>query len=212
MSRSLGVIAFVLTLFPAVAEPQAVITQQACCGVKPVYNDPAYGSFTGQVAIVTYEQVQFPFTQDVLRVIDLSGITSITPPVNTNYAAPFYVNSTWTAARFGGIFGVTLDNNGNAYVTATTIYQTKTVGTGGTYGTIYKIANGTGAVTNLATLPSSPTLAVNAAGLGNIAFDCDTHSLFVSDFDDGLMYQLDPNTGATKATFDHGIHSTPPTP
>jgi len=212
MSRSLGVIAFVLTLVPAclVAQPQPVITQQACCGVKPVYNDLAYSSFTGQVAIVTYEQVKVPLTQDVLRVIDLSGVAGA--PVNTNYAAPFYVNPAWTAARLGGIFGVTLDDSGNIYVAATTIYGTKAVGAGGTYGTIYKIANGTGAVTNLVTLPSSPLLATNAAGLGNIAFDCDTHSLFVSDFDNGLIYQLDPVTGATKATFDHGIHLTPPIP
>src|SRR5439155_17496922 len=105
-----------------------VTPQQPCCGVKPVYTDPAYGSFNGQVAVVTYEQV--PPATDVMRIIDLSGVTSITP-LNTNYAAPFYVNGNWNAARLGGIFGVALDDAGNSYVTATTIYGTKTVGTGG---------------------------------------------------------------------------------
>jgi hypothetical protein len=212
MHRSLCLTAVVLCLLatPLVAQPSEITPQQACCGVKPVYNDPAYASFTGQVAVVTYEQV--PPTTDVMRIIDLSGITTTTPPPNTNYIPPVYKNPGWSAARLGTIFGTTLDNAGNIYVAATTIYSTKAVGAGGTFGTVYKIANGTGSVTNLATLPSSATLTMNPAGLGNIAFDCGTHTLFVTDFDNGLIYQLDPTTGVIKSTFDHGIHLTTPIP
>jgi hypothetical protein len=186
---------------------QTVTPQQACCGVKPVYTDPAYAPFTGQVAVVTYEQIAG--FNDVLRIIDLSGVTSTTP-LNTKYLAPKYIHPTWTAARFGAIFGVTLDDSGNIYVAATTIYSTKAVGTGGTHGTIYKIANGTGAVTNLVSLPSSLTGTLNPAGLGNIAYDCDTHTLFASDLDNGLIYQLNPNTGAILAIWNHGVHLSPP--
>src|SRR5205814_8207105 len=91
-----------------------------CCGQKPSYTDPAYASFTGQVAIVTYEHD--PSSPFVLSVIDLHAITVTSPPRNTSYVPPVYNNAAWTLAKLGGIFGVTLDSAGNIYVAATTLY------------------------------------------------------------------------------------------
>src|SRR5437763_1400677 len=112
MYRSLCLATVVLCLLtgPMVAQPVEVAPQQPCCGVKPAYNDPAYALFTGQVAVVTYEQV--PPTTDVMRIIDLSGITTTNPPPNTNYVPPVYKNPAWNATRLGTIFGNALDDAG----------------------------------------------------------------------------------------------------
>lgn len=183
----------------------SIAAQTPCCGQKPSYTGV---SFPGQVAVVTYEHD--PASPYVLSVIDLSAITATNPPRNTNYTPPVYNNPAWTVTNLGGIFGVTLDENGNIYVAATTLYSSKSVGIGGGYGSVYKIANGTGAVSVLANLPSSPVGTLNAAGLGNIAYDCGSHTLFVTDLDNGLIYQLNRNTGATIAAWNHGVHLSPP--
>jgi hypothetical protein len=187
--------------------PPVVITQP-CCGQKPAYTDPAYASFTGQVAVATYERD--PSSPFVLSVIGLHNITGTIPPRNTNYAAPTYNNAQWTNAKIGGVFGVTLDSAGNIYVAATTLYFTKSVGIGNSHGSIYKIANGTGAVTLLVNLPASAVGTPNAAGLGNIAYDCNTRTLFATSLDTGRIYQINPTTGAIVATFDHGLSLSTP--
>jgi hypothetical protein len=187
-----------------------VVATVPCCGQKPFYTDAAYAPFTGQVAVVTYEQV--PSSPFVLSIVDLKAITATNPPRNTNYVPPVYNNAAWTVSKLGGIFGVTLDSAGNIYVAATTLYATKSVGIGGGYGSVYKIANGTGAVSVLANLPASPVGSLNPAGLGNLAYDCNSRTLFVSDLDNGLIYQLDPNSGAILATWDHGLHLGAPIP
>lgn len=187
-------IAMILILAAAAAAAQVTVP---CCGRKPVYNDPAYTSFNGQVAIVTYEKVTTPA---VLSVINIQGLNAASPQ------PPAYINPNWTVANLGSIFGVTLDNQGNMYVAATTVYFSKAVGNGGGHGTVYRIANGTGAVSIFANLPASAVSTPNPAGLGNLAFDCGTRTLFVSDFDNGLIYQLN-SSGAIVSTWDHGAVS-----
>ena len=184
----------IVALVPIVASAQQIVPA-GCCGKKPVYTDPAYASFTGQVAIITYERKTTPA---VLSVINIQGL-------NANSAQPpMYSGPNWTSQNLGSIFGVTLDNQGNIYVAATTIYSSKAVGNGGGHGTVYKIANGTGAISIFANLPASAVGTPDAAGLGNLAYDCATRTLFVSDFDDGRIYQLN-TSGGIVATFDHGV-------
>ena len=66
------------------------------------------------------------------------------------------------------------------------------------HGVIYKIVNGTGLPTQFAHLPNP-----NGAGLGNVTFDCVHQKFYASNFDDGLIYELDLN-GNILNTWDHG--------
>jgi len=102
---------------------------------------------------------------------------------------------------------LTLDDKGNIYVAATTIYGTgRTGNVGNPYhigdgtGQIYKIANYTGVPTAFVQLPN-----LNHAGLGNITFDCASESFYVSNFNDGQIYHLNA-TGKILNTWDHGAN------
>jgi hypothetical protein len=185
---------------------QANIPTQ-CCGKKPVFSDPAYSSvFTGKVAVTT----SFAGNGNgfVLEIIDLKNQS--TAPLNTNYAPPMYhgpAGAQWTKTKFGNVFGLTLDNQGNIYTTTTTAYNSDFFPIGATGGEIYKIDGVTGAVSVFQTLPNT-----GHAGLGNINYDCVHSNFYVSDIDDGLIYRLD-TSGAILSTLDHGTNlptATPP--
>jgi len=180
---------------------------EQCCGEKPHFGDSAYTSvFTGQVAVATNWGPNSPDV--VLGVVDLKNQSSA--PLNTNYAPPIYhgpASAQWTKALLGDIFGVTLDEFGNIYVTATTAYPFASF-CPGTCGKIYKISGTTGAITTFQTLPNA------GAGLGNIKYDCVHRNFYVSNIDDGLIYRLDLN-GNILSTWDHGLNlpmASPPSP
>ncbi len=146
-----------------------------CCGEKPHFEDPAYSSvFTGQVAVATC--FASSGADGVLVVEDLKN--QATAPLNSNYAPPIYhgPGASWTRDNLGDIFGATLDDSGNIYVTATTAYGLDIYPTGKTAMDIYQINGGTGAITLFKALPQSPTTG-NGAGLGNIAYDCTSSEL-----------------------------------
>ncbi len=130
-----------------------------------------------------------------------------TAPLNTNYAPPAYHGpaSSWSRDNLGDIFGVTLDDSGNIYVTATTAYTTDVYPTTTNSAmNIYKVASGSGAITLFKTLPQSPATAPGA-GLGNITYDCAHKNFYVSNIDDGLIYRLDLSSN-TLSTWDHGVN------
>ncbi|MCA9260723.1 MAG: hypothetical protein KDA61_16030, partial [Planctomycetales bacterium] len=172
-----------------------------CGSAHPKFNASAYASFTGQVAVATC----FGETggDAVLAIVDISG----NPPVNTNYLASIYHDAAWNKSAMGDVFGVTIDDLGNIYVTATSAFPadwatgqfpSDTFGPGGA-GAVYKISRYSGTVSVFATLPNP-----SRSALGNIAFDSASNSFFVSNFEDGKIYQLDAS-GATIGVFDHGI-------
>ena len=175
---------------------------QQCCGEKPHFEDPAYSTvFTGQLAVATcYSDLG---TNPVLAIEDLKN--QATAPLNANYLTASYhgPGSSWTRDVLGNIFGVTLDDTGNIYVTATTAYRNDVYVTGRSAMDIYVIAGGTGAIAPFATLPQSPAT-FPGAGLGNIAYDCTHKNLYVSNIDDGLIYRLNLS-GTTLGTWDHGL-------
>ncbi len=134
----------------------------------------------------------------------------------------------WTAANLGQIFGVTLDDATppNIYVSASTVYGgpglysncTSPLPTGGLSifgpggsGGVYKINGGTGAISVLVRLPngvwaggaSPANFSQTGPALGDLAFDRLTQTIFVSNFNDGLIYALNPTTGAIKSAFKH---------
>lgn len=113
-----------------------------------------------------------------------------------NWLAPNHhgpSNAQWTRSRLGEVFGVALDDNGNIYVTATTVYGDFLDGTtnrnvtasGFHPGNIYQLDNISGAVKLFASLPNT------GPGLGNICYSSTHDKLYVTNFEDGKIYVLD---------------------
>lgn len=181
-------------------EPIACATG-VCCSRAPVYG---HSSFTGQKIAAVTGWSQNP-TDPALTVFDLSGANGFTlgGSATPNNSPPKYngpPNSRWTMANLGSIFGVTIDHQGNIYVTASSAYNVDSYPQGP--GRIYKIANGTGVISNFnaVQLPSS---APDNPALGNISFDCARKQFFVTDEEDGKIYRLDMS-GNIVSAYDHG--------
>src|SRR6185295_4306625 len=77
-----------------------------------------------------------------------------------------------------------------------------TIGTiaGSTSTSIYRIANGTGAVTVI-NLPGASSNR-DDPGLGNLSFDCSHGQFFVSHFGDGRIYRVSA-AGTVLSAYDH---------
>ena len=158
-------------------------------GGFPAFQDPAYAPFLDKaVAIVTHNNWDGPPNNFSLTIVDISGDP---PPPNLNYLAPLYHHPTWTLDNLGKIFGLTLDSDGNLYVAPTTAY-----GANSSPATIKRIDGVTGEITAFATLPN------NGPAMGNLNYDCVSQTIYVSNFEDGRIYQIDMN-GAIVSTFHH---------
>lgn len=200
----------ILTVCPVSRYSPAIHAQEnmaaQCCGKKPQFSDPAYATlFTGQVAVNT--SLAGSGTGYALEIIDLKNQS--TAPLNSNFAPPMYhgpAGNEWTKSRLGNIFGLTLDNLGNIYTTASTAYNGDFFPSGATGGEIYKIDGVTGLITVFQTLPNP-----NHVGLGNINYDCEHNNFYVSNMEDGLIYRLD-TSGAILSTWDHGANLPTATP
>lgn len=158
-----------------------------------------------------YVVVLFDTRDPVVQGAPLGGATG-----NVNWNAPSFHNepvgnpNSWTAAHLGQVFGIALDTsqaNPDIYVAATTIYGVfaTTFGPGGS-GAVYKLDGTTGAICLLTTLPNA-----SGASLGNIAIDPVRRNLYVSNFDDGLIYRVPLSAGCplpagtALGVYDHGV-------
>ena len=201
-----------------------------CCGVKPQFQNGNYPAFTGQVALVTcYANGG---TDPVMAAIDLqnqaaaeANLLDLNWSSTTTPQTAFYHPAGWIRNLMGTVFGLTLDNTGNVFVAASSVYQRVptltipvtlksyrgTAGPGGVYKIDHLTANPTPFVTTLQAtvyalgnqLPNFDPLGVGAAGtetkapgLGNLAFDCARNLLYVSNFEDGRIYRINAS-GAT---------------
>jgi hypothetical protein len=159
-------------------------------GGFPAFKDPAYAPFLDRaVAIVTHTNYDPPPNNFSMTIVDISGAP---PPPNMNYLAPLYHHPTWTLDNLGKIFGLTLDSDGNLYVAPTTVY-----GANPNPATIKRIDGVTGEITPFATLPN------NGPAMGNLNYDCVSQTIYVSNHEDGRIYQLDMK-GAVVSTYHHG--------
>lgn len=159
--------------------------------------------------------------------------TAATLSGGANNPVPTYHHNDWRRSRLGEIFGVTLDDSAapNTFVSATAVYNSSfstgfnqwpasgvgdTFGTWGDPGGIYRLDGTTGAVCNYARVPNVGSSAKGqTASLGNICFDKAHRVLFVTNLDDGGIYQIPwlatcPTTPlvATKI-YDHGTQGRP---
>ena len=193
------------------AEPVCDSVRVDCCALRPSYTDAAYSGFTGTVAAATYwsPNLTGPDSQ-VLTVIDFQNqgaapIGTAGPWTTPKYWGP---GGNWNKATLGTIFGLTFDDAGNIYVTASSSYNGDYF-PGNNSGRVYRINNGSGTVTNFNNLPNAVDGSLppgeNRPGLGNITFDCDHRQLFVSDFEDGKIYRLSMTPlAAPLSSYDHG--------
>lgn len=128
----------------------------------------------------------------VVAAVDVRDPVCGAPGLNENWYADLYFNNAnasptglvsdeWTVNNLGQVFGVALDDaaNPSVYVTATSSY-----GNGSSSGRVFRLDGTDGSVSTLANLPNS------GPGLGNVAFDRGNQQLFVTNFEDGMIYRL----------------------
>ncbi len=173
----------------------------SCCAGRPSFEDTAFAVFPGAVAVVTTSPdiLGGGFVVTVFDIEDLSG-----DPLNADFPINRYSDPSWTGqdtTDLGSVFGITLDRDGNIYVTASTSHHQDNEGSCG-WGGVYKIDAVTGAFSCFASLPN--TIINGPVGLGNISYDCEHDQFFVTNFEDGKIYRLDANGNAV-GTFDHGL-------
>jgi hypothetical protein len=102
----------------------------------------------------------------------------------------------WTQRNLGHIFGLTIGPRGDAYVTHFGMYphaSTPLVPMGSKanrFGSVFKVDGSSGQISVVAELPNNQTV---RPGLGNITYDYDHNLLFVTNFDNGMIYRVDPN-------------------
>ncbi len=156
-------------------------------GGFPTFQDEAYEDFLDRTVAIVTHQPQFPLT-NVLTIIDISGAP---PPPNQNYLAPKYWQPQWDQTNLGRVFGITLDSYGNIYVAATTVF-----GANPAPNKIRRIDGVTGAITDFATLPNS------GPAFGNLNYDCVSETIYVSNHEDGRIYQVDMS-GDVVSTYHH---------
>lgn len=190
-------------------------TTGLCSGRHPMYADTAWVSWLGHRIAVGTQEPQSS-TDFALTIFDLdTGI----PPLDTNwdpsaglmrrYHGPIDGSGfgIWRGDTLGSVFGLTLDNRGNIYVTHTSCYFTDVIGLlpGATSGSVFKVDRTTGFVSVFANLPQQLDTAYppNDAwpGLGNITYDPIHDCLFVTDEEDGKIYRLNMS-GTITASFD----------
>ena len=207
-----------------------------CCSKKPqLPNIPGsggtYSSYTGQVSVATC-YADSP-NDPVLVVVDLKGENVFPNPFaieDTNWSTTtpvgalipktqFYHHPDWSRANLGDVFGLTLDDKGNIYVAATSVYGFNHTGSlGASAGVIYKIpgdpfsTSPLGVPTVFTSFVNAPTYTIGSnlipntgPKLGNIHYDCAHEKIYVSNFEDGLIYRLNPANGNILSTWDHGL-------
>jgi hypothetical protein len=156
-------------------------------GGFPAFTDPAYAPFLDRTVALVTHQPQYPLT-NVMTILDISGDP---PTPNVNYNAPKYYHPSWTSDGLGKPFGITLDSYGNIYLAASTVW-----GANPTPNKIRRIDAESGAITDFATLPNS------GPAFGNLNYDCVSQTIYVSNHEDGRIYQLDMG-GNVVSTYHH---------
>jgi hypothetical protein len=104
----------------------------------------------------------------------------------------------WSYRTMGQVFGLALDNQGDIFTTASSVYGDYNRTPNPLGGLVFRIDHLTGLVTPFITACNSPVSCgnpnqipnTNGVGLGNIAFDPIHQQLLVTNFEDGKIYTL----------------------
>ncbi|MDZ4755449.1 MAG: hypothetical protein SGJ09_09155 [Phycisphaerae bacterium] len=169
---------------------------ESCCGEAP-----AISGFSGRPVLLNTDSGDLPSSL-VLNLFDISGFASQGLP--SIWAAPRYEDPLWTQATLGSVAGVTADGAGNMYLSHCIWYPVHSLGSlGGDTGAVTRIDGATGTPTLLSNLPQVPVPTfqcpgtsappVSPPGLGNLTWSCSYQSLYVTNFEDGRVYRIDPS-------------------
>lgn len=145
-------------------------------------------------------------------------------PGPTNWTVPRYQHASWDAATLGEVFGLALDtsktqpdiyviSSSSTYFGNTAFNMTPGSLANG-YGGVFKIDGISGAASLLVNLPNTTFSTygyTRYAGLAQIAANPNARTLYVANYEDGKIYILNMDTGATLETFDHGTQAASPT-
>lgn len=154
----------------------------ACCPAGP-----AISGVTGAALLAVDEGDTS--ADPVLHVFDLGGFAAVPPGY---WSPPRYAHPSWSRANLGTVFGVTADEQGDVYLSHASFMTQAQIGAiGGGAGAIVRINGLSGAPSVLASLPQSNP--IGGAGLGNLTWSCAHASLFVTNFEDGRIYRVDPS-------------------
>jgi hypothetical protein len=188
---------------------QCVTNPDPCCEALPTVGGP-----WTNILVTTHQRHFFLPNPYAVTIYDLTA-----PPVPaedndwasmTRYHGP---GNSWTADSLGSVFGLTLDEYGNIFVTHTSCYQGDEIGQvfNAGPGAVYRIDGATGKITVFCKLPNfadgSLTPPEDYPGLGNITYDCNHKQFFVTDLEDGKIYRIkavgvNGPTGTVIETFD----------
>jgi hypothetical protein len=190
-----------------------------CCGgrTRPRFLATPWPSLGTAVACTSFRRLAPD--DPALQVYDLTWQKFA--PIGETGWAPNVLESTtrgdWRISRLGEVFGITFDDVGNVFTAHSTVIGHSTVpfdvfGTSGLPGVVYRLDTLSGFVEEIAFLPNFPDPAFPPAmfidshpGLGDITWDCAHRRLFVSNFEDGIVYALRPDTGEVVDLYDHGL-------
>jgi hypothetical protein len=184
-----------------------------CCGERPPLVDSLVPPFDpGLVAAAT--NTRYSPGSPAVWLIDLGNQGAA--PLGSNWSTDRYTHPDWTLGNLGSVFGVTLDDAGNVFVSHTAVYNgSDSTGFGGP-GAIYRLDGITGTATLVVALPQQPDPAYQAPadlpGLGQLTFDCVSGRIFASNFEDGRIYSIDPNAPLglrVKSVMDHNGTASP---
>ncbi|HIF81979.1 MAG TPA: hypothetical protein EYQ05_15765, partial [Gammaproteobacteria bacterium] len=164
----------------------------------------------------------------VVGVYDTSNPAVDAPGTNVNWTPTRYSGpgdpldssntEAWTVANLGPVFGVTLDDgpSPSIYVSATPVQSAYCPpfpfpAPGGSGG-VYKLDGNDGTICNVISLPnfSEGSLGQLDHYTVSVGGGVQTEMLYVSNFDDGLIYAVIPGCpGSVYSTFDHGVDGRP---
>ncbi|MDZ4803237.1 MAG: LamG-like jellyroll fold domain-containing protein [Candidatus Eisenbacteria bacterium] len=214
--------AFVLKFQPELPESCAacVSPPDTCCTRAPRFQGAQAPTLSSHILVGTREKsANSPYA---VTIFDLG---SPAPTEDVDWATVLRFNgpgNSWKADSLGSVFGLTLDEYGNIFVTHTSCYDLDKIGQipGGGPGAIYRIDAVTGAMKIFCRLPNYPDPGIaspdNLPGLGNITYDCRHQQFFVTNIEDGRIYRIKPNgvngmTGTIQDVFDPGVQDLGPT-
>ena len=159
----------------------------------------------------------------VLAIIDTRAPTLNSPGFATRWVPSFYHNEfaapddVWDEANLGPLFGLALGSqDGAPDIYATTVAHHALDGWPCSDAQpcpdgarVHRISGSTGAITR--NLPPTPGGTINRAGLvelpgsyglGNVSYSSDHDLLYVTNFEDGKIYRLDPNASVGSIVLD----------
>ncbi|MBL8049231.1 MAG: hypothetical protein JNJ45_11175 [Chthonomonas sp.] len=199
-----------------------VLVPGECTSRKPDYNNDVWSPFRPRTTAAITCMGQLP-NEPVVAWMNLDNYRCAPPAVGTNWMpAPLGFHNEgagpnfWTLENLGQVFGLCIDNQGNMYVAQSSAYNSDQIAAttrwgSALHGTVFKIANGSGAISvfNPVSMPSTIdpnitntyTTEERYPEVGDVCFDGTNNQIFATCMDNGKIYRYSM-AGVLLSTFD----------